>query len=298
MTTFAPKSSTGTEAAGRPHTTFVLAGGGSFGAIQVGMLREFVARGITADAVIGSSVGAINGAAFAGAPNADGVALLEAIWRGLRRSEVFPLRWQAVTALLGRRDFVVDPDGLRALLERHLRYRNLEEAAVPLHVVATDLLGGGTVRLSRGPVVDAVMASCAIPAAFPPVRIGERYLIDGAVASNTPIGVAVACGAKRVIVLPTGFACALKAPPRGAIACALQAITLLTAHQLVGEIEQFRSQVEIVTVPPLCPLAVSPYDFSHGAELIERAAEQTRRWLDAGGVAKERVPGALRSHTD
>lgn len=262
------------------------------------MLRELVARGITADAVIGSSVGAINGAAFAGNPNAAGVAVLEAIWRGLRRSEVFPLRWRAVTGLLGRRDFVVDPDGLRALLDRHLRYRNLEQAKVPVHVVATDLLGGGTVRLSTGPVIEAVMASCAIPAAFPPVRIGEHYLVDGAVASNTPIGVAVECGAKRVIVLPTGFACALKAPPRGAIACALQAITLLTAHQLVGEIEQFRSQVEIVTVPPLCPLAVSPYDFSHGAELIERAADQTRRWLEAGGLAKARIPAALRAHTD
>ena len=130
------------------------------------------------------------------------------------------------------------------------------------------------------------------------MRVGERYPIDGAVASNTPISVAVECGTERVIVLPTGFACALKVPPRGAIACALQAITLLTAHQLVGEIERFRGQVEIITVPPLCPLAVSPYDFSRGAELIDRAAEQTRHWLAGGGLSRERVPAALRAHTD
>jgi NTE family protein len=276
----------------------VLAGGGSFGAVQVGMLRELVARGVVADAVIGSSVGAINGACFAGAPDAEGIAKLEAIWRGLSRREVFPLTWRGITGLLGRRDFIVDPRGLRGLLEEHLPYRLLEQAAIPLHVVATDLLGGGTVRLSNGPVVEAVLASCAIPAAFPPVRIDGQFLIDGAVASNTPIGVAVACGAKRVIVLPTGFACALEEPPRGAIACALQAITLLTAHQLVAEIEQFRAGVEIVTVPPLCPLAVSPYDFSCAHELIERAADQTRRWLDAGGLAKARFPGALRAHKD
>lgn len=262
------------------------------------MLRELVAYGLAPDLVVGSSVGAINGAYFAGAPNAEGVAQLEEIWRRLRRSEIFPLTLRSMAGFLVRRDSFVDPGGLRGVLERHLRYRELEDAAVALHVVATDLLGGGTVRLSRGPAIDAVLASCAIPAAFPPVRMGEHYLVDGAVASNTPIGVAVELGARRIIVLPTGFACALKAPPRGAIACALQAITLLTAHQLVTEIEHFRDEVEIITVPPLCPLSVSPYDFSRGGDLIERAAEQTHRWLDGGGLTKERVPGALRPHID
>ena len=278
-------------------TALVLAGGGSFGAVQVGMLRELVARGVAPDLVVGSSVGAMNGAYFAGAPSAEGVTRLEAIWRGLRRSEVFPVTWRSLIGLLSRRDFIVDPCGLRGVLEQHLPHRALEHAAVPLHVVATDLLGGGTVRLSSGSAVEAVLASCAIPAAFPPVRIGGRYLIDGAVASNTPISVAVELGAKRIVVLPTGFACALEAPPRGAIACALHAITLLIAHQLVTDIERFREQAEIITVPPLCPLGVSPYDFSHAAELIERAAEQTRRWLDRGGLTRQRVPDALRGHT-
>lgn len=193
------------------------------------------AYGTVPDVVAGSSVGAINGAYFAGAPSAEGVAQLEAIWRGLR-----------------------------GILEQHLPYRELEHATVPLHVVATDLLGGGTVRLSSGPAIEAVLASCAIPGAFPPVCIGERYLIDGAVASNTPVSVAVELGAKRVIVLPTGFACSLEAPPHGAIASALHAITLLIAHQLVMDLERYREQAEIITVPPLCPLSVSPYDFSHG----------------------------------
>ena len=279
------------------HTALVFAGGGSFGAVQVGMLRELVAYGVAPDLVVGSSVGAINGAFYAGAPNPDGVAQLEAIWRGLRRTEIFPFTWRCLLGLMLRRNFVVDPGGLRGVLEQHLQFQELEHAMLPLHVVATDLLGGGTVRLSSGPAVEAVLASCAIPAAFPPVRIGERYLIDGAVASNTPIGVAVELGAKRVVVLPTGFACALDAPPRGVIASALHALTLLIAHQLVADIEHYREQVEIITVPPLCPLAVSPYDFSHAGDLIERAAEQTRQWLDKDGLAKERVPGALRGHT-
>lgn len=162
--------------------------------------------------------------------------------------------------------------------------------------MATDVLGGGVVRLSAGSVVEAVLASCAIPAAFPPVRINEQYLIDGAVACNTPISVAVELGASRLVVLPTGFACSLTNPPHGAIASALHAITLLIAHQLVSDLERYGGRTEIVTVAPLCPLAASPYDFSRAGELIEQAAAQTRRWLERGGLAKHGIPGALRAH--
>ncbi len=277
-------------------TALVLAGGGSFGAVQAGMLRALVAHGLRPDLVIGSSVGAINGAYFAGAPNVEGVARLEAVWRELRRGAVFPLAWRSVLGLRGDQGFVVNPAGLRGLLEQHLGFDRLEQASLPLYVVATDLLDGVAVPLSSGPAVDAVMASCAIPAVFPPVRIDGKFLIDGAIASNTPVSVAIDLGARRVIVLPTGFACALEAPPRGAIASALHAITLLIAHQLVMELELYREQAEIITVPPLCPLSASPYDFLHAGELIERAAAQTVRWLERGGLTRERVPPALVAH--
>lgn len=277
-------------------TAFVLAGGGSFGAVQVGMLRELLARGVAPDLIVGSSVGAINGAYLAGKPTVSGVQQLEAIWRSLRRREVFPLTWRSVLGLLARRDFIVDPAGVRKLLETNLTYRGMEEAVIPLHVVATDILGGSAVRLSSGPVVEAVLASCAIPGAFPAVRIGEHYLIDGAVASNTPVRIAIELGATRLIVLPTGFACSVHTPPRGAIASLLHSVNLLIAHQLVSELERYGGEVEIVTVPPLCPLSASAYDFSQAGELIERAAEQTRRWLDRGGMGKHRIPGALRAH--
>ena len=262
------------------------------------MLRELVGYGVRPDMVVGSSVGAINGAYFAGAPGPEGVARLEAIWRALHRRDVFPITLRSISGFVARRQPLVDASGLRDLLQRHLSYAELEHAPLPVHVVATDLLHGGTVRLSKGPAIDAVLASCAIPAAFPPVVIDDHHLVDGAVASNTPVAVAVELGAQRIVVLPTGYACALQEPPRGAIACALQAITLLTANQLVVEIERFRDQVEIVTVPPLCPLSVSPYDFSHGGELIDRAAAQTRRWLQNGGLEKHKIPGALRPHVD
>ncbi|WHZ12303.1 MAG: Patatin [Burkholderiaceae bacterium] len=278
-------------------TAWVLAGGGSFGAIQVGMLRALVEHGLRPDLLVGASVGAINAAYFAGAPDRDGVDRLEAIWLGLSRRALFPIAWRCLLRPQAQGGgYAVNPAGLRGLLERQLPHPLLEQFGVPIHVVATDQLEGTAVTLSSGPAVDAVLASCAVPAVFPPVRIGRQSLIDGAVASNTPISVAVELGARRVIVLPTGFACALAEPPRGAIASALHAITLLIARQLAAEFERHHGHASIVMVPPLCPLAASPYDFSQAGALIARAADQTRRWLARGGLARERVAPALLAH--
>ncbi|MGH8713374.1 MAG: patatin-like phospholipase family protein [Casimicrobiaceae bacterium] len=279
-------------------TAFVLAGGGSFGAIQVGMLRELVAHGVQPDLVVGASVGALNGAYFAADPTAAGVARLESIWRGLKRRDVFPVTLRRLAGLFFESASLVDSFGLRRLIEHHLPYQELENAAIPIHIAATELLSGASVQISSGPAVEAILASCAIPAAFPAVRVGQDYLIDGAVASNTPIMTAVGLGASRLIVLPTGFACALKAPPATAVGNALHALNLLVAHQLVRDLEQLAGQVEVITVPPLCPLAVSPYDFSRADELIGRAAESTRQWLQKGGLTRQRIPGALRPHVD
>src|SRR6201996_286170 len=111
----------------RPKTAFVFAGGGSFGAIQVGMLHSLVANGVTADMVVGSSVGAINGAYYAAAPTLKGVLELETIWRGLTRHDVFPVTLRTMLGFLWRRDFLIPHDGIRKLLEDHLPCRNLQD---------------------------------------------------------------------------------------------------------------------------------------------------------------------------
>lgn len=254
------------------------------------MLRSLASRGVTADMVVGSSVGALNGAYYAGDPTIDGVRRLETIWRGLHRRDVFPLRWRTTLGFLYRRDFLIASDGLRALVERNLAYRNLEDAKIPVHIVATDVLTGETVVLSQGPAAEAIIASAAIPAAFAPVQFNDRYLADGAVSSNTPVKAAVARGAQRLIVLPTGYACALDEPPVGAVANALHALTLLVARQLVSELQALDDSIDFFVLPPLCPLVGSPYDFSHTDELIERAAASTEAWIARGGLDR---PGAL-----
>jgi NTE family protein len=279
-------------------TAFVFAGGGSFGAIQVGMLQALIEYGLKPDLMVGASVGALNCAYFAGNPTAAGVLQLEQIWCQLRRRDIFPVTFGRIAGLFSHASSLVEASGLRQLITRHLPYRLLEEAAIPVHVIATDQLHGKAVQISSGPAVDAILASCAIPAVYPAVLINDTYLIDGAIASNTPVIAAVALGAQRLIVLPTGYACAMATPPASAIGCALHALNMLIAHQLVQDLELLADKVSVVTVPPLCPLAVSPYDFSQARNLIESAARNTRRWLDNGGLTQPGIPGALRPHQD
>jgi NTE family protein len=192
---------------------------------------------------------------------------------------------------------MVESAALRRLLEKHLPYKRLEDAVVPMYVVATDMLLGEEVVLSSGSVVDAVLASTAIPGVFPPVRVGGRDLVDGGVANNTPISTAIALGASRVFVLPTGFACGLKTLPKSAIGRALHALSLLVTRQLVGDIERFCTQVALHVVPPLCPVDNSPYDYTACAMLIDRAVKTTREWIDGGGLVQPRgVPHQMADH--
>jgi NTE family protein len=104
-------------------------------------------------------------------------------------------------------------------------------------------------------------------------------------------------GATRIIALPAGFACAIQTPPSGAIARALHAITLMIGNQMVRDMKELAGVVDVFTVPNLCPLDISPYDFSCADELIERAADNTRRWIKEGGLTCSRIPDALLPHS-
>lgn len=276
-------------------TAFVFAGGGSLGAIQVGMLRALLSHGVQPDFVVGASVGAINASYFAGIPNIDGVAALERIWSGLRRSDIFPLSLGSALGLIRHPGYVVDSSGLRRLIETKLPFARLQEARIPLHVMATNQQGL-PVRLSSGLAVEAILASAAIPGVFPMVEIDGEALMDGAVAANTPVLLAAELGASRIIILPTGYACALEQPPRRAIGKVLHALTLMINWQLIYELERLPREIEVHLVPTLCPLAVSPFDFTASRELIERAVRSSEEWIAAGGLERRASPGELAPH--
>jgi NTE family protein len=265
-------------------TAFVLTGGGSLGAVQVGMLQALAERGAKPDLVIGTSAGALNAAFIAGGDfGVEPLVQLERIWTGLRRADVFPLRpARALAALVGAAPSLCSDHDLRRLICRHLTVERLEDARIPLHVVATDIISGEEVLLSRGNAVEAVLASAAIPAVFPSVEIEGRHLVDGGIADNAAISQAVALGADRVYVLPSGYACALPDAPQTLLASALQSLTLLVERRLVLEVARYSSTVDLRVLPPLCPLAVGPSDFRQAAQLIGRARAATSGWLESG----------------
>lgn len=277
-------------------TAFVLSGGASLGAVQVGMLLALYERGVRPDLVVGTSVGAVNGAFIASRPPTPETAReLASVWRRTRRGQVFPVRpLRGLSGFLGSSNHLVPDSGLRRLVQACVGRARLEDLPIPLHVVAVDVLTGEEVLLSAGRAVDAVLASAAIPGVLPPVRWEGRELVDGSVADNTPISQAVALGAREVYVLPTGHACALAAPPGSALGMSLHALSLLMHGRLVSDIARYRDRARIIVLPPPCPLAVSPVDFSHTDRLIARALADARAFLAGGGA--ERPPIRMRVH--
>src|SRR5260370_18816566 len=179
--------------------------------------------------------------------------------------------------LFGRREHVISPSGIEALIRRHITYERLEDAAIPIHVMATDVLTGAEVRISSGSVVQALRASTAIPGIVPPVHIGHHYLMDGGVANNAPLSQAIELGTDTVYVLPAGYACGLSKPPTSALGMAVHALSLVFNQKLLESLERCSESAKVKVVPPLCPIPPSPLDFGHAAELLPRARESSTR---------------------
>jgi NTE family protein len=269
----------------------VLTGGGSLGAVQVGMIAALHERGIEPDLLVGTSVGAINAAFLAGPGRwADRVEELDRLWRGMRRHDVFvldPRRW--VRAATGADSALFSGTPLQQLLSAHLGYSHFDQSQRRLAVTATDLVTGEPLVIDQGPVLDAVAASAAVPGLLPPIDRDGRTLVDGSVGHPGSLAFADQCGVVDIYLLPAGYPCAA-APPRSALAVALTALTLLLHRQLIAEVVAYAGRARLHVAPPLCPLAVSPADFGHAGELIERAHETTSRWLE-GADAVERAGG-------
>ncbi|MEV3963370.1 patatin-like phospholipase family protein [Nocardia sp. NPDC050193] len=311
-------------------TAFVLWGGGSLGAAQVGMLRALTAHGIRADMVVGASVGALNGSFYAARPDTDGVEALARLWLAVGRHDVYPLSageslrslltnlprhpvrgaLQAVGMLnytfafnpltfaggfLGRRNYLFDNRSLTRFLQHVLPVENLQDTVLPLSVLATDVHSGQAALLSHGPALPALLASTAIPAIYPNVTIDDRVLMDGGVADRTTLDCAVADGADEVYLLAPGFSCHLPVPPSTAIAMALHGYNLLNEQRMNASIAHNRHRAHLHVLPALCPVEVLPIDFAQTADLIERATKSTLHWLDRG-TAEPRIARALGDH--
>jgi NTE family protein len=262
-------------------TAFVLAGGGSRGAVQVGMLAELVDRGIHAGRVYGASVGAVNGAAYCNAPNRDGMKKLEEVWRNLSGEAVFPRGLvHGPWMFLQQRSSVHPNTGLRRIVEAGIDFERLEDAEVPLEVVTTSLTDGEERWISHGPAVDAILASAAIPGIFPPVAIGDDLLVDGGVVNNVPISRAIAGGATRIYVLLCGPLHFRPPTPRRPVEAVITAFFVAIHARFTRELAALPPGVELVVFSGGGDPDADYRDFSATGELIDAGRAEVATVLD------------------
>ena len=262
-------------------TAFVLAGGGSRGAVQVGMLDELIRRGIRADRVFGASVGAINGASYAGNPTLEGIARMETIWRDVKGTDIFPRgTFDGPWAFLQKRAAVHANTGLRQIIEAGVEYENLEDATIPVEVVTTSLTDGRERWIAHGPAVEAVLASSAIPSIFPPVTIDGDMLVDGGVVNNVPISRALAARCDRIYVLLCGPLHYHPRPPRRPAEAALTAFFVAIHARFVRELASLPPGVEVVVFSGGGDPSGQYRDFSATASLIEEGRAEVADVLD------------------
>jgi NTE family protein len=260
---------------------FVLSGGGNHGAIQAGMLRALVEREVQPDVVLGSSIGAVNGAAYAQDPTLSGVARLEELWRGLDEVGIFPRGWLPNALALARRgEAIHSSDRLRGLLEGMLRVDSFEDLRVPFQCVATDVHAAHEVWFSTGRMVEPILASAALPGVLPAVEIdGVRYL-DGAIVNDVPISRAVALGATTVYVLHCGTIDRPRPEPKRPIDVLVQAYWIARRHRFKRDLENLPPGVEAIVLPTGDTPTLRYNDFTHSAQLVRAAHRASQEFLD------------------
>jgi NTE family protein len=256
------------------------------------MLRALLERDIVPDVVIGTSAGALNGAAVAYAPNLTGVAQLAAVWEQLRAEHVFPggkihRAWNVVR----RGTHLFENTGLAAVIHHSSPARAFADLEIPLRVIATDLDTGDEVVLARGPLKPALLASCALPGVFPIVHHDGRRLVDGGVVNSVPLWHALSGPVERVFVLNVSGAVGER-PVRSPLDVVMTSFTHARSQRFELELRHVPDNIEVIVLPrPRDPRDL--FDFSGARELIDEAYTLTCQALDARAAHPATVTNVL-----
>jgi NTE family protein len=245
------------------------------------MLTELIARGIRADRVFGASVGAINGAAYAGNPTMEGIERMADIWRGLKGTDIFPRSaLDGPWLFLQKRAAVHANTGLRAIIEAGIDFEDLEDATIPLEVVTTSLTDGRERWITHGDAVEAILASSAIPSIFPPVTIDGDVLVDGGVVNNVPISRAMAAGCTRIFVLLCGPLHYHPRQPKRPAEAALTAFFVAIHARFVRELATIPPGVEVVVFSGGGEPSAQYRDFSGTTVMMEEGRAEVAEVLE------------------
>jgi NTE family protein len=230
-------------------TAFVLGGGGLLGANEVGMLRALSEAGVRPDVIVGTSVGAINGAFMAADP-AGGAARLASIWQSDELKHAFgETVWGRVSLLVRSGTHLHSLDPLRRMLTAGLPVADFAGLEVPFQCVAASIERAHAHWFSAGPLVPAVLASCAVPGLLPPVEIGSEHYVDGGLVDSIPVGRAVALGARTIYVLHVGRIERPLMVPRRPWEVGLVAFEIARRHRFHEDMLQLPEGVRVHVLP-------------------------------------------------
>jgi NTE family protein len=267
-------------------TAFVLGGGGVLGAVEVGMIRAMFEAGIRPDLVVGTSVGAMNGALVAAEPSDAVIGRLIELWASKQARDIFGDSAPRQLARLARAGtHLHSPAPLRAMLDRELPgMSRFEDLPVRFECCAASIERAAEHWFTRGPLVDAVLASAAVPGLLPPIAIEGQHYIDGGIVNSIPVGRAVELGAATIFVLQVGRIDRPLTAPRNVLDVARVAFEISRRHRFAREMADVPNGVTVHILPPGpgskrddSPLAYR--DLRAAARRIDRAYEATAAYL-------------------
>jgi NTE family protein len=269
-------------------TAFVLGGGGVLGAVEVGMLRALFERDLRPDLVLGTSIGAFNGALVASQPELAVVDRLTDLWRSVSSAREAgygdrPLRTVRRAVKYGTHLWSAAP--LRQRLEDELGDRTFEELPVTFQVCAASIERAAEHWFTSGRVVDAVVASAAVPGLLPPAKVGDEHYLDGGIVNSVPLGRAVGLGATRVFVLQVGRLDRPLKPPRRPWEVARVSFEIARRHRFVRELAELSDAVECHVLPPRGTSSrddtlLGSRDFSSVQERIDATYDASKAYLE------------------
>ncbi len=272
----------GDEAGTRPRVAYVLGGGGMLGAAEVGMLRGLEEGGIVPDMVLGTSVGALNGVMVAAQPSGSSDRL-ERLWNDIEARDPFGGSLFARLATIARSGtHIHDNTRLSRLLHEALPVRRFEQLEVPFQCVAASIERSSARWFDRGPLIPAVLASSAVPALLPPVRIDGEHYLDGGLVHSIPVGRAVALGATEIYVLQVGRIEQPLEAPSTPWEVGVVAFEIARRHRFVEEMSRIPEEVTVHVLPTGSSDPLKPTD------------PRQLRYRDASGLG-ERIAAAHRA---
>ena len=267
----------------RPRIAFVLGGGGVMGAVEVGMLRALEEAGIVPDIILGTSVGALNGALVAADPSPGVIDRLVALWESAAGGrEVYgdgPVRQVTRAVRTGTHLHSAKP--LRARLQQELDDLTFDELAIPFQCCAASIERAAEHWFTSGRVVDAVVASAAVPGLLRPAKVDGQHYLDGGIVNSIPVGRAVACGADVIYVLQVGRVDRPLTPPRRPWEVARVSFEIARRHRFHREMAELPPHVRAHVLPTggtggADDSLLSYRDFSAVLRRIDAAYEATK----------------------